>query len=295
MNAFIIHSNQDNDEVKNRLKIIQNSINTFNPLLLENGGLFWKFNARKKISISNIIFVFIGKTSYLSPYIGWEINEAIRFNKQIVILKLEEMNNCPTALKYKDGFTKNTKIYGKIKSMDDVIKSLRSYEEGNYNVFNEQNNNPENTNLLFEQYKLFLQTSETLVQRRQNVNNFYITVNTILMSFCGTVLAFDIEFEYKMIIILVFSLIGIIISVSWINILISYGNLNSSKMKIISILEKNMPASLFDAEWEVLTDKLNNKKYVSFTESEKRIPRIFIAIYSLIMVVAVCVILFIGK
>lgn len=166
---------------------------------------------------------------------------------------------------------------------------LKAHDKGDYHLFNEQ---PEtmDKDLLFEQYKLFLQTSETLVQRRQNVNNFYITANTALVSLCGTIVAFHIDVKYKILIIILFSIIGMVLSFSWISILISYGNLNSSKMKIISILEKNLPASLFDAEWEVLTDRLNNRKYRSYTDSEKRIPQVFFVIYTLIIIVAcICI------
>ena len=33
-----------------------------------------------------------------------------------------------------------------------------------------------------------------------------------------------------------------------------------------------------------MSDKLNNKKYVSFTSSEKRIPKLFAAVYSIIII-----------
>lgn len=74
-------------------------------------------------------------------------------------------------------------------------------------------------------------------------------------------------------------MVGVILSVSWTKLLSSYGNLNGSKMKIISYIEKQLPVSLYDAEWEALSDRLNKKKYVSFTDSEKRIPILFIAVY----------------
>ena len=32
-----------------------------------------------------------------------------------------------------------------------------------------------------------------------------------------------------------------------------------------------------------MSDKLNNKKYVSFTDSEKRIPKLFLCLYALIL------------
>ena len=55
-------------------------------------------------------------------------------------------------------------------------------------------------------------------------------------------------------------------------------------MKIISSIEKQLPLSLFDAEWAALSDKLNKKKYLSFTESEQVIPRLFGVLYFLVMV-----------
>ena len=53
-------------------------------------------------------------------------------------------------------------------------------------------------------------------------------------------------------------------------------------MKIISNIETRLPLSLFDAEWAVLSDQLNKKRYVSFTESEQLIPWLFGSLYFLI-------------
>ena len=67
------------------------------------------------------------------------------------------------------------------------------------------------------------------------------------------------------------------------NILDAYGTLNAAKMKVLNLLEEQLPIALYDTEWRIMSDKLNNKKYVSFTDSEKRIPKLFMAIYFLIM------------
>jgi len=56
-------------------------------------------------------------------------------------------------------------------------------------------------------------------------------------------------------------------------------------MAIIRNIEKQLPASLYDAEWKALSDQLNKKRYVSFTNSEKRLPSVFIAIYICIVIV----------
>lgn len=76
-------------------------------------------------------------------------------------------------------------------------------------------------------------------------------------------------------------------SISWSRTLTGYGNLNSSKMKIISTIEKQLPLSLFDAEWAALSDKLNKKKYVSFTESERIVPRLFAVVYIVILIAGI--------
>ena len=81
---------------------------------------------------------------------------------------------------------------------------------------------------------------------------------------------------------LLFAAVGVVLSLSWIRLLASYGNLNSSKMRIISSIERQLPASLYDAEWAAMSDRLNKKRYVSFTESEKNIPRLFIVLYAVI-------------
>ena len=96
------------------------------------------------------------------------------------------------------------------------------------------------------------------------------------MAAFGMIWALDMLLLYKIFVTFLLSLVGAILSVSWIKLLASYGDLNSSKMKIISYMEKQLPASLYDAEWAALSDKLNKRKYVSFTDSEKRVPALFI-------------------
>ena len=39
--------------------------------------------------------------------------------------------------------------------------------------------------LLFEQYRMFVETSERLVARRQTVNAFFLSINTLLLSAIG--------------------------------------------------------------------------------------------------------------
>ncbi len=287
MKTFIAHSSSDKKEISEALDYISGRVADFNPLMLGDGGVFWKREAKRKIKKAQVVLHFAGKQSHQSKYIGWELKTAIKLNKQIIIVKLNEDNTLHPVLMKVDKFSNRPCNYGKIKTVDEFIRLANNYIYDEYELFNNIND----TATLFEQYKLFLDTSERLVERRQKVSNLYITANTVLISIIGTLIAVGINAEYLKVICATISLIGIILGISWINIIDSYGNLNSSKMKIISMIERKLPASLFDTEWEILSDKLNTKQYVSFTEIEKKIPKIFMVVYSVTIIAMVLSIL----
>lgn len=283
MNVFVIHSGADYDATDKLISSLKQKAYSLNTLILKNGNCFWKFDASKKIRKSQMVLFVVGENSHKSPYIAWEIKEAIKYKKPIYILKLNEENQLHNALYVEDGFTAENKNYGKIVSTEELSAVIKKYDEGDYGLFNASPSEL-NQDALLEQYKLFLQTSEDLVNRRQNVNSFYISISSALVAIMGVLFAMEFGQKAKLIIGFVFCVVGIILSISWSKILSCYGNLNSSKMKIISNIEKQLPLSLFDAEWAALSDKLNKKKYISFTESEQVIPRLFGAVYSLVMI-----------
>ena len=284
MNVFVIHSSTDYVATNKIISSLQQKLYSFNALILKNGNCFWKLDASKKIKKSQMVLFVVGENSHKSPYIAWEIKAAIKHKKPIYVLKLNEENKLHSALFIEDDFSKEKRNYGKVLSEKELSDAVKSYDAGDYGLFNVSPTEM-NQEALLEQYKLFLQTSEDLVNRRQNVNSFYISISSALVAVMGALLALDFSPNAKMIVGFVFGVIGVILSISWSKILVCYGNLNSSKMKIISSIEKQLPLSLFDAEWAALSDKLNKKKYVSFTESEQIIPRLFCVAYLFVMVI----------
>lgn len=291
MNVFVIHSGSDREKVDSLVSELKKQAFSLNALVLKNGNAFWKLNASSKIKKSQMVIVVVGEKSHQSPYIGWEIETAIKHKKPIYILKLHKDFNLHKSLFIKDKFTDNKACYGSEKTVAELAEIIKNHDSGNYNLFNYE---PDETNksVLLEQYKLFLQTSEDLVKRRQTVNSFYISINSAMVAALGAMFALDFNAHTKMLIGILFSLIGIFLSLSWSKTLISYGNLNSSKMKIISCIEKQLPLSLYDAEWAALSDKLNKKKYISFTNSEKKIPLLFLCVYIVIVIVLTFSIIF---
>lgn len=290
MNVFVIHSGSDVEVVTKKISELKKISHGFNPLILKNGNIFWKIDAAKKIKKSQMVVFFIGEKSHQSPYICWEIQEAIKYGKPIYTIKLDESYKTHSALTVRDSFSGSEKSYDKSVTFEELSDLVKSYESGDYKVFNFDADHID-SKILLEQYKIFLQTSEDLISRRQNVNSFYISINSALVTVFSIVLALDMLQIYKLLVSVILTLVGIILSVSWIRILISYGDLNSSKMKIISCIEKQLPASLYDAEWAALSDKLNKRKYVSFTSSEKNIPLLFIFVYICILIGACAFIL----
>lgn len=282
MNVFVIHSGADYEEANRIVAALKQKEYSLNTLILENGSCFWKLDASAKIKKSQMVLFLVGENSHKSPYIAWEIKEAIKRKKPIYILKLKEKNQLHDALFFVDDFTGEKKNYGKVVSVDEICRITKNHDAGDYGLFNGTPGEL-NQEVMLEQYKLFLQTSEDLVSRRQSVNSFYISISSALVAIMGVLFAMDFGRKAELILGCVFCIIGIILSISWSKTLAGYGNLNSSKMKIISSIEKQLPLSLFDAEWAALSDKLNKKRYVSFTESEQIIPKLFAIIYFVVL------------
>ena len=290
MNVFVIHSGADVDEVSEKISSLKKVSHSLNPLILANGNAFWKIDAAKKIKRSRMVVFFVGENSHTSPYIAWEIQTAIKYKKPVYTVYLKEENKPHPALALRDGFSGEERTYDKRMSFAELSELVESYEKGDYKIFN-QDVESMDASILLEQYKIFLGTSEDLVSRRQNVNSFYISINSALVAAFSFLLAFDVAPLYKMLTSFMLAIVGIILSISWIKILVSYGDLNSSKMKIISCIEKHLPASLYDAEWAALSDKLNKRKYVSFTASEKKVPILFIVVYACIFLGSIALVL----
>ena len=282
MRIFIIHSGSDKNEVLDYTCKLRDHTTSTEVLMLKNGGKLWKIDASQKIKKAQLIIVFVGKHSHESKNIEWEINKAYKYNKEIVTVRLKPDNVLPKALtKVHEYSQEEYPIYTDM-TFDGVIDYIQSYTNGDYALFNKLEGETD-IKLLFEQYKVFLQTSEALVNRRQSVSSFYISVNSAIIAVFSTVMALAGETEWKYAACLGFPVIGLILCRAWIRILRSYGNLNAGKMRIIRIIETKLPASLYDAEWRAQSDKLNAKPYVSFTESEVRIPKLFAIIYCCII------------
>jgi len=143
---------------------------------------------------------------------------------------------------------------------------------------NEKEYGDEYKNHLFEQYKLYIKSAEKTSDRRQQANNYFITINTALISLIG--LFFQIKFfENNTWIKSLLAFVGIIICVVFWYLIRSYKQLNTGKFKVIHQIEENLPLVLYKHEWKVLGEGKDKKVYYPFSHIELLIPWIFGLIY----------------
>ena len=160
----------------------------------------------------------------------------------------------PDYLNVVDRFTKQKRPVAEPQSLQEVKMRIDNYAKGYYNIFSDKyetmqlDERKSHSGELLDQYKLFQKTSEDLVARRQTVNSFYISVNGAMVTLVGVVMGI-VEMPAKIYVLVFMCIVGIILDMSWISILESYGMLNSAKMKVIRLLEEQLPLLLYDSEW----------------------------------------------
>jgi len=132
---------------------------------------------------------------------------------------------------------------------------------------------------LLEQYKLYVESADKVSSRRDSANHFYLTLNSALFAISGYLSLLNKQ-SY---IFLIIPLIGIVISFYWLKTITSYKNLNNGKFNVIHKLEKNLPAKLFDYEWEVI-GRGKTKDYIPITVVERGVPKVFMTMYVLIII-----------
>jgi hypothetical protein len=152
---------------------------------------------------------------------------------------------------------------------------------------NEKDYGDDYKNHLFEQYKLYVDSIEKTSDRRQHANNYFITINTALISLIG--LSFQVKiFENVAWIKFVLALVGIIICFIFWYLIRSYRQLNTGKFAVIHKIEENLPLALYKYEWEILGEGKDKNKYYPFSHIEQIIPWVFGAIYALLGLYSLC-------
>jgi len=141
---------------------------------------------------------------------------------------------------------------------------------------------------LFEQYKLFLQMIDSLIQRRTVANNFYLSINTGLLAALGFFFSLEIsDSQFNSFWFAIASGGGILFAYSWLRTIESYKQLSSGKWRIIIEIERILPVRLHSTEWKILGEGKDHKKYKPLTDVEQNVPIIFMVIYAIFIILSI--------
>ena len=131
--------------------------------------------------------------------------------------------------------------------------------------------------IFFEQYKLFAESAEKVSSRRQSTNNYFLTLNSLLLAFTGYLTSISFRIWH-----IVLALAGISICTLWILNIRSFRTLNSVKFKLLHKMEEQLPEKLFTDEWKYL-DKGDKEGYIRFSKIEHGIPVVLLILYVIII------------
>jgi hypothetical protein len=132
---------------------------------------------------------------------------------------------------------------------------------------------------LLEQYKLYVDSAEKVSDRRVSANNYFLTVNALLVTLYSLVATSPFSTFW----IILVPIAGLLVSLTWYQIITSYRNLNTVKFTVIHELEEHLPASLFNYEWSKAKEG-RGRKYKPLSHMERFIPFVFMILYVLLAV-----------
>jgi hypothetical protein len=260
MKVFVIHKFKDRNSAKAKLKQLSCKLALeLEPLFLNSSGKKWKQKALGFINKSEAVIVFNKASCEESANATWEIEQAKEAEKEIIYINSNSEES-----------TSEKKLKS-IYELEDEFEACFASDEKN----------------ILDLYKLMVDSSEILIQRRQKTNAFFITVIGSLLAITSLLVKTGVINGESFGLLYGFSIVSLLLCNSWRNLIDNYGKLNKAKFDVILRLEKKLAAQIYSAEWVALGKGMRPKKYKSFTSTEKNVPLYFGAlIFTLTMTLA---------
>lgn len=284
MKLFISYKGEDFEKVQQVMVSFRNISPDIQISTLRRSK-HWKRLAKRYIAKADFV-IYIAGYIY-NENINWEIDTAIKFGHKVHCVKLSEDVVLNDQLYTVNEFDDSKKVSKVIvyNSLSELASLIRGDSEYLRNKLFE--NNIDNNEMLIEQYKVMLSTSESLIERRQKLTTTYLSIFSALLPVISTMLSFSYFYLYLGATLI--SIICIILCFSWRNTIISYGKSNRAKFAILEQIESRLPATMFSSEWLAL--KKITTKYKSFTNRETIIPVLFVVVYAVLLSISIVLII----
>jgi len=135
---------------------------------------------------------------------------------------------------------------------------------------------------LLEQYKLYIEMTDRISNRRDQMNKFYMSLLSGIVVIFSIVIESNIFSDFRIMGFIVFSVLGLSLCLLWNINLDSHRRLNAGKFKVIHEIEQNLPFLCYEREWEIIGKGEKDKRYFPFTKIEQYIPLILAIPYILL-------------
>lgn len=134
----------------------------------------------------------------------------------------------------------------------------------------------------FAEYKLFVESTQHLSERRQAATQTYLTVNTAIFAILALLVKeAGLKGWYLIWVSLPLFLVGALACLIWYNIITQYKALIAWRYDQLMAMERAMSGSshIYVKEWEDFFKPKQEKKKFGFSRLEVWLPRLFLALY----------------
>jgi hypothetical protein len=131
---------------------------------------------------------------------------------------------------------------------------------------------------VLEQYKLYVEMADRISARRGLANTFFLTLNSAIFTLFG-VLWKDKPPKLDAAVVVLLAVVAVGQCAVWWLLVRSYRLLARAKWDVVGLMEKQLPASPYAAEWQALGEGKSWKLYVPLSHAESWVPYLFAGVY----------------
>ena len=132
---------------------------------------------------------------------------------------------------------------------------------------------------LLDQYKMYVEMADRISSRRATANSYFLSINSAILAFVGYLSSKE-AVQYLWLL----AVGGFTLSVLWEALIISYRNLNTAKFLVIHKIEKRLPISPYEAEWDAMGRGKNKRLYRPISHIEQGVPYVFMALHAFVLI-----------
>ncbi|NPA26905.1 MAG: hypothetical protein GXO36_04840 [Chloroflexi bacterium] len=134
----------------------------------------------------------------------------------------------------------------------------------------------------FDEYRLFVESTQFLTERRQEANRTYLTVNTLLFGLLAFLLRdANLDASAQTLAVLPVLLVGLLVCWTWAAMLKQYKALIAWRYQQLMAMEKALPDlyGMYTKEWETFFRPFLGQERFGFSRLEVWLPRLFAGLY----------------